>query len=115
MERADYLVKEVKSSKQQMQNIVRHVQEVKQAITQIRTQLQLAQTDDASSLAGDAEQIEKLKKKIAEYSHELHAMRDDLVHEQMEILMQDNTVSLDPVVVKKQAEQLVDSLIGIIK
>jgi len=39
LERAEYLVKEVKSSKKQMQNILRHVQEVKTLIQQLRTQL----------------------------------------------------------------------------
>lgn len=79
MERADLLVKEVKTNKQQIQNIVLHMAQVKQAIQKIRKQLQLQQSDD-DALSPDEKQIEKLKAQIVEYKDELLKMKDDLIH-----------------------------------
>lgn len=79
-ERADYLVKEVKTNKQQMQNIMVHMQQVMAAIRTIRQQLQLATDDDAvSSVVHDSARIEKMKKQMMEYKDELLKMKDDLI------------------------------------
>ena len=110
LERADYLVKEVKNSKQQMQNIILHMQQVKQAIKQIRQQLQLATTDPDNSIVQDEAQMEKLKKQIAEYQEEIIKMRDDLITAQIQTLQKTNP-SATPETVKQEAEQMVDSLI----
>jgi len=73
MEKADYLVKEVKSSKKQMQNIVMHMQQVTQAIRQLRAQLQLVQDDDdPASIKQDKKKVEELKLKIKGYGDELY-------------------------------------------
>ena len=54
----DVIIKEVKTSKKQMQNIVLHMQQVTQAIQQLRQQLQLAQTDDeVTSIKQDKKRI----------------------------------------------------------
>ena len=78
-ERADYLVKEVKSSSQQMQNIVMHVAQVQQALKKLRAELQLSEQGDSMSVQQDRARIEILKKQIGEYIHELVAMKEDLI------------------------------------
>jgi hypothetical protein len=113
LERADYLVKEVKSGKQQMQNIVLHMQQVKQAIKKIRQQLQLVTNgdDDDRSVTQDEAQVEKLKKQITEYSKEIHAMKDDLVAAQITELQKTNP-SAPQTELQTQALQMVEDLIG---
>ncbi len=116
MERADLLVKEVKQSKQQMQNIILHMQTVLSAIRQLRQQLQLAQTDDdISSVKQDKKQIEILKKKIQEYGDELEKMRKDLVREQMEELKNGVGVGLSSAELQVKAEEMVELLIKQVK
>jgi len=80
MERADVLVKEVKSSKQQIQNIMINIASVLQAIQALRQQLQLATSDDSvSSVEQDKKMIDKLKKKIAGHTDEILKMKEDLI------------------------------------
>lgn len=111
MERADYLVKEVKQSKKQMQNILLHMQQVTKAIRELRQQLQLAGDGDATSVEQDKERIEELKKKIKEYQEEIVAMRGDLVREQMEELKEGVGVGVTAEELKKRAEGMVDKMI----
>ena len=115
LERADYLVKEVKSSKQQIQNIVLHMQQVVNSIRQLRAQLQLADNvDDPSSVAQDKKKVEELKSKIGEYSNELEKMKGDLIREQVEELKQDN-VEMTPDQLQTKAEDMVNKMIADIK
>ncbi|OGH85879.1 MAG: hypothetical protein A2493_02425 [Candidatus Magasanikbacteria bacterium RIFOXYC12_FULL_33_11] len=80
MERADILVKEVKSIKQQLQNIMINITQVMQAIQALRQQLQLASSDEnISSVEQDKKMIEKLKKKIAGHTDELLKMKENLI------------------------------------
>jgi len=114
LERADYLVKEVKNSKQQMQNIVLHMQQVKQAIKNIRQQLQLVLQDDNhtdSSVAQDEAQVARLKKQIAAYSEEIHHMKDDLIAAQIEELKKIDP-GTNPLYLNTKAVQMVEALIG---
>jgi hypothetical protein len=112
LERADIIVKEVKQSKKQMQNIVLHMQQVQTTIAQLRAQLQLAQTDDeVSSVKQDKKKIEELKKKIQGYLGELDKMHDDLVREQMEELKNGIGVGMSAEQLQKKAEEMVDELI----
>ena len=116
MERADYLVKEVKQSKKQMQNIVMHMQTVISAIRQLRQQLQLAETvDEASSIRQDKKQIEILKEKIKAYGDELEKMRGDLIREQLEELKNGIGVGLSATELQSRAEQMVDKMIEEVK
>ena len=78
IERADYLVKEVKSNKKQIANIVLHINHVKKQIAQIRQLLALQHSDDDNSTAADEEQVKKLKEQIKEYVNEMHNMQDEL-------------------------------------
>lgn len=108
MERADMIVKDVKSSKQQMKNIVMNMHAVKQQIQQLRQQLQLADNDDASSLRQDQKAVDELKKKISGHQQELLAMREDLIREQQEDLIEQKFVGD----VMAEAERLIDRMIA---
>jgi len=108
MERADMIVKDVKSSKQQMKNIVMNMHAVKQQIQQLRQQLQLADNDDVSSLQQDQKLVDELKQKIAGHQQELLAMRDDLIQEQKEDLIEQKFVGD----VVAESERLIDQMIG---
>lgn len=83
MERAEIIVKEVKSNKQQMQNILMHMGQVQKAIKDLRKQLALEDSGDAASVSQDAEAVARLKKQIAEYREEILAMQDDLLRAQL--------------------------------
>ena len=111
LERADYLVKEVKSSKQQMQNILIHMTQVQQAIAQIRAQLQLVGDIDATSAQHDQAQVKKLQEKISLYKDELRQMRETLITEQTKLLQKQHPES-DTAGLHEQAIQMVDELIG---
>lgn len=87
MERADFLSREVKSSQQQMQNIVMHMQQVIAAIKKLRAELNLTGTEDVNSVEEDTRRIAKLKTQIQEYRAELESMREDLVREQTQDLI----------------------------
>ena len=116
MEKADYLVKEVKSSKKQMQNIVMHMQQVTQAIRQLRTQLQLVQDeDDPTSVQQDKKKVEELKLKIKDYVEEVEKMREDLIREEMAELQKGVGVGLIGEDLRKRAEESVEKMIREIK
>ncbi|OGH64540.1 MAG: hypothetical protein A3J66_01600 [Candidatus Magasanikbacteria bacterium RIFCSPHIGHO2_02_FULL_47_14] len=87
-ERADYLVKEVKSATQNMQNIILHMQQVQQAIAALRAQLQIANDDDAPSVVHDQARVSQLQQNIASFQDELKKMRGDLVQQKVEELKQ---------------------------
>ncbi len=110
LERADYLVKEVKQSRKQMQNILLHMQQVMNAIRQLRAQLQLADGEEPSSVAHDKEKTEELKEKIGEYTDEIKSMRLDLIKEQVEELKSEyaGTVIEE---LQKKAELMIDDMI----
>jgi len=83
LERADFLVKEVKTNQKQMQNILLNIQQVLSLIQQLRAQLQLADdSNEPASVQQDKKRLAELKKKIADYSIELENMREDLTREQ---------------------------------
>ncbi len=108
-ERADYLVKEVKTNQQQMQNIVMHVVQVQQALKKLRAELQLSEQEDSASVQQDKARIEVLKKQIGEYIGELVAMREDLIVFEMNELKK-STVSKSEQEIRDQAAQRVDEV-----
>ena len=110
MERADFLVKEVKSGKQQIQNIVVHMQQVLQAIQALRQQLQIQSDDTASSVQHDEKHIENLKKKIATHKDELLKMKDELVAAQTEQIREGEGVGLTDLQLKTKAEEMVERI-----
>lgn len=112
MERADLLVKEVKTNKKQIANIFMHIAQVQQLIKKIRTQLQLQTDDHASSLTRDEEQIQKLKKQIAEYKEELIKMQDDLVNAYTQELAKTQP-EISQIARQQQAEQMVHNILSV--
>lgn len=111
MERADYLNKEIKTSKKQMQNIVLHIQQVTVALRQLREMLKLSDRGDAPSLLEDKKKVEELKEKISYYKDELVKMKDDLVKEQIEELKNNQTSGMSELELKIKAEEMVEGLI----
>jgi len=111
MERADFLVKEVKQNKQQMQNIFLHMQTVLATIKQLRNQLQLLSDEKPDSVKQDEKQIEKLKTKIAEHREEIIKMKDDLIQEYMEEMRSNGVVEGNLEEIKNKAEQMVGELL----
>ncbi len=108
MERADYLVKEVKSSQQQIQNILVHMQDVLQALAQLKAQLAISDPDEPESVKLDKKQIEKIKEKIAGHKDELLKMKDELIEAQLEKLEQEGYAQDE---LKKRAEQLISQVL----
>ena len=86
MERADYLVKEVKGNKQQLQNIALNIAKVQQTLVQLRQLLGLQTSGEDRSVAQDQAQIAKIKAQIAKHQQELEGMREGLVQAYMEEL-----------------------------
>ena len=110
MERADYLSREVKTSQSQMQNIVRHMQAVLQAIKQLRAELALPDFEgDENSILEDKKRISALRARVAEYKHELEAMRGQLIQEQIKQLKEQNPQG-DSGAIEVEAEIRVDRL-----
>src|SRR3989339_844304 len=115
MERADFLSKEVKSSKQQMQNIVLHMQEVLAAIQELRKQLDLLGDVSVPSLEQDRQHMESLKKKIEAYSSELVAMKDDLIREQAVSFIKQGRCSSreeSDALAKKVVEEMIEKIVS---
>ncbi len=115
-ERAELLVKEVKQNKQQMKNILMHVQQVISAIRQLRVQLQLADdTNDPSSIKQDKELVAKLQKQMSKYIEEIVKMRGDLIREQIEELKNSVGVGMSTEQLQKKATEMVDEMIAMVK
>lgn len=114
LERADFLVKEVKTNKQQMKNIMVHMQQVTTAIQQLRTLLQLVAQDDPTSVAQDKDRILKLKKNISLYQEELEKMKGDLIAQQMEELQKTKEYH-SGAELARDAEKVVDDFLAELK
>lgn len=78
-ERAEYLVKEVKTNAQQIQNIVVHMQQVLSTLEVLRAELHVMHGEDPASIVQDKKHIAKLREKIAAHKKELYEMKDELV------------------------------------
>ncbi len=112
MERADYLVHEVKTSKNQVQNIVLHMQAVLQAIRDLRTALQLpSSSTDETSTQHDKKRVEDLQRRIAAYRDELLKMKDELILEQVRLLRQEFPLALEEKL-HEEAQKKVDTILA---
>ncbi len=109
-ERAEFLVKEVKTNTNQMQNIVMHMGQVQKAIKALRQQLQLQTENSAPSLAQDSERLTKLKKKIENHKEEIFEMKDDLLKMQKKEIPENNP-DLSKEEVTNQAEQYIQNML----
>ncbi len=108
LERADFLVKEVKTSQNQMQNIIVHMQAVLQAIKELRKMMDIPETE-VDTLPADQRQLEKLREKISQYRSELEKMREELIVEQIKKMRQENP-NLSEEVLSAEAIKKVDEL-----
>jgi len=111
LERADYLVGEVKSTKKQMQNIVIHMQQVLAAIRDLRAQLQLQHKDDQGQLLeGDQKRVTVLQQKIQEYRDELLKMKDELVSGFVEQLKNSGS-TISETAMRAEAQKMVEDML----
>lgn len=78
-ERAEYLVKEVKSNTQQIKNIMVHMQHVVQALAILKAQLQVVNEEKPASVIADAKHIETLKQNIVAHKKELSHMKEEII------------------------------------
>jgi hypothetical protein len=106
-ERAEYLIKEVKSTTKQVQNLVLHIQHVVAAIGALKTQLQLTIEDDPSSVTQDKKMVDALKRKITKHKKELMEMKGDLV----EVLMKEGENKSLPIKTTEEVTQMVERII----
>lgn len=111
LERADFLVKEVKTSKRQMQNIVLNIQQVQQQIQALRQQLQLSQTDEPSSIVHDKARVSALRKKIEEHLGELANMREDLIDMEIKDLRKGGAGDLNDTEIRRIATQHIEEIL----
>lgn len=112
MERADYLVKEVKSGKQQLQNIALNIAKVQQTLAQLRQLLGTHGNGDDSSIERDQAQIAKIKAQIAEHQQELSSIREVLVQVYIdELAKTPQTVEASGKSLPELAAERVDALI----
>lgn len=95
MERADVIVKDIKSTKQQMKNIVMNMHAVRQQIQELRKLLDLVDSGSSTSLEQDQKRIDELKSKIAAYKDELLKMKDELIQEQIADLRNNGETGAD--------------------
>lgn len=110
LERADFLIGEVKSSKKQMQNIMVHMQQVLAAIKALREQLQISNDGaDDSSVVRDKKRVDELKDKIGEYKDELLKMKDELIAGYVKEL-QTTEPTLNSTQMQQKAEDLVANI-----
>lgn len=108
LERADFLVKEVKTSQNQMQNIIVHMQAVLQAIKELRKMMDIPETE-VDTLPADQRQLEKLREKISQYRSELEKMREELIVEQIKKMRQEK-LYLSEEAIQAEAIKKVDEL-----
>lgn len=117
-ERADYLIKEVKTSKQQMQNIFYNIKQVMAAVQALRAQLQLTTNnndDSIPSIKKDQKTVDDLKKKISLYQNEIIKMKDDLIREEMNSLKNGIGTGLSSAELQQMAEKNVDLMLEALK
>ncbi len=107
-ERAEYLIKEVKSTTKQVQNLVLHIQHVVAAINALKTQLQLTSKEDPSSVVQDAKMVGVLKQKIIQHKKELVEMKEDLI----EALMKEEGNKSHTIKTKEEVVQIVQRIMN---
>ncbi|MFA7314570.1 MAG: hypothetical protein WC025_01400 [Candidatus Magasanikbacteria bacterium] len=113
MERAELLVKEVKSNKQQIQNIMMNIANVLQAIQALYQQLQLVTKvdDNIPSVEQDKKMIEKMKKRIADHKDELLKMKEELIIFQAKQMAESSGVEIGEDL-KNKARIMVENLLA---
>ncbi len=107
-ERAEYLIKEVKSTTKQVQNLVLHIQHVVAAISALKTQLQLTSKEDSSSVIQDTKMVDVLKQKIIQHKKELVEMKGDLI----EALIKEEGNTSHTIQTKEEITRIVDRIMG---
>ncbi len=92
-ERAEIVSKEVKNTKQQIQNITANMQQVIKAVAAIRAQLKLAEQheDNIPSVRSDKKRVEELNVKLMDLGSQLDGLKSALLEEEKKRLHDENS------------------------
>ncbi len=90
-ERAEVVGKEVKNTKQQMQNITANMIQVVKAVQAIRTQLGLTQTGAIPSVAQDEKTLAALRAKLDGLMGEVADLKNALLAEETKVVREENS------------------------
>jgi len=90
-ERIEQTAVEVKTTKQRMKNIMNNMQQVAQAVKQIRQQLGLIDSDDeVPSIVKDTKILEELKEKLKGLEDQMGDLKKELKYEEINRLKELN-------------------------
>lgn len=109
-ERAETVSREVKNTKQQMQNIIANMQQVVKAVLAIRQMLGLDINEGIPMVQQDEKKVEELKKKLENLRGELSGLRNALLLEEIKNL-EEFGESFSENNVKREAEKRVDIIL----
>ena len=109
-ERMEQTAVEVKNTKQRMQNIMVNMQQVIQAVQQIRKQLGLDESGDVPALQTDQKTLDELKQKLAGLEDQMDDLRLALKNEETAQLRQANPGMSDDEL-NKQVEKKVSEVL----
>ncbi len=109
-ERAETVSREVKNTKQQMQNIIANMQQVVKAVLAIRQMLGLDINEGIPMVQQDEKKVEELKKKLENLRGELSGLRNALLLEEIKNL-EESGESFSENNVKREAEKRVDIIL----
>jgi hypothetical protein len=88
-ERMETVSKEVKTTKNQIQNIVANMQQVIRAVALIRAELELAGDSDIPAVKEDEHQLDELKKKLAGLNSEVDDLKIALLQEEQKAVKEE--------------------------
>ncbi len=108
-ERAEQMIKETQSAKKMMQNIIANMQQVMNAVQQIRKQLQIGDEGAIPSVARDQKIVESLKKKLMDYRSQMEDLRLALLVEEKAELKKENP-SANESEIEKMAQEKVEEM-----
>jgi len=114
-ERAETVSKEVKNTKQQIQNITANMQQVIKAVAAIRAQLQLAQQheDDIPSVRSDKRRVGELNVRLMDLGSQLEGLKSALLEEEKKRLVEEGKLTGEEIII--EANRIVEEIIAKLK
>ncbi|OGH69135.1 MAG: hypothetical protein A2754_02535 [Candidatus Magasanikbacteria bacterium RIFCSPHIGHO2_01_FULL_47_8] len=108
-ERVEVVSREVKNTKQQIQNIIANMQQVVAAVAAIRVQLKL-QDAAIPSVAADEKSLVKLQKKLTSLTSEIEDLRKALLLEERRAVAEDHEDWTAEAIVEEAEKRVVEVL-----
>jgi len=115
-ERAETISKEVRSTKQQIQNIMANMQQVIKAVQAIRAQLQLVDNNEEviPSVRHDQKRVGELKVRLMDLGSQLDGLKQALVEEEKKRLQAENPVLMGEKL-EVEADKIVEEVLKKLK